>query len=308
MRISIIIILVLLSVSNSIAQSGKLEVKVEIKNQLTSAPIDATITWPDADAVKKISTGKYSVTLEEGTAETLTISRDGYFDHNMKLDYDTEKSSPVHEVKLQPGIPQLHITVVDDESGETVPSAIDLFTMNDSSIVFSEEVEVSPYTIDLEYNEAHILQVRRPGYFSFKDTIDFTNVFEGRIRTKKINLVPLKAGNKISLNNIYFKENEANLTDFARLMLVELSHILEQQKNIVIEIGAFTDGLGSNEYNQTLSEKRAMAVKKYLVQKGAKESQLVTKGYGETSPVASNDTEENRSLNRRVEFKIVSIK
>jgi outer membrane protein OmpA-like peptidoglycan-associated protein len=202
----------------------------------------------------------------------------------------------------------LYITVVDDETGETLSSAVDLFTMNDSSIVFSEEVEVSPYTIDLEYNQSHILQVRRPGYFSFKDTIDFTNVFDGRTRTRKIKLVPLKTGNKISLNNIYFKENEANLTEFARLMLVELSHVLAEQKNIVIEIGAFTDGLGTNEYNQALSEKRAAAVKKYLVEKGASANQLATKGYGEMQPVAPNDTEQNRAMNRRVEFKILSIK
>jgi outer membrane protein OmpA-like peptidoglycan-associated protein len=90
-------------------------------------------------------------------------------------------------------------------------------------------------------------------------------------------------------------------------MLVELSHVLEQQKNIVIEIGAFTDDVGSNEYNLSLSEKRANAVKSYLLKNGAASKQLQAKGYGESSPVAPNDNDANRALNRRVEFKIVSI-
>jgi outer membrane protein OmpA-like peptidoglycan-associated protein len=305
MKISIIPLVVLPSLC--FGQSTEHVLNIEVKNQISGALIDANLAWPDADAVKRVSTGKYTIALPSGVNEMLVISRDGYFDSKVPLDFEVEKKLTVHEVKLQPGIPQLYLTVLNDETNETLTTAVDLFTLNDSSIVFSEEVEVSPYTIDLEYNEAHILQVRKPGFFSYKDTIDFTGVFEGRSREKKIRLVPLKAGNKISLNNIYFKPNEANLTTFAQLMLVELTHVLEQQKNIVIEIGAFTDDVGSNEYNLALSEKRAQAVKGYLLKKGASARQLLAKGYGETSHVAPNDNDANRALNRRVEFKIVSI-
>jgi outer membrane protein OmpA-like peptidoglycan-associated protein len=307
MKVSIPVFLMLLSTLLSHAQSSDFVVNLEIKNQISGGLIDAELNWPDAEAVKRISTGKYQLTLPSGTNETLIISREGYFDSKVPLEYEKEKALSVHDIKLQPGIPQLYLTVLDDETGETLTTAVDLFTMTDSSIVFSEEVEVSPYTIDLEYNEAHILQVRKPGFFSFKDTIDFTGVFEGRSREKTIRLVPLKAGNKISLNNIYFKQNEANLTSFAQLMLVELTHVLEQQKSIVIEIGAFTDDVGSNEYNLALSEKRANAVKTYLLKNGAVAKQLQAKGYGEVAPIAPNDTDANRALNRRVEFRIVSI-
>jgi outer membrane protein OmpA-like peptidoglycan-associated protein len=292
---------------SSIAQSNDFLVNLEITNQISGSLVDADLSWPDANAIKRISKGKYQLALSSGTNETLVISREGYFDSKVPLEFDKEKNLIRHEVKLQPGIPQLYLTVLNDETDETLTTAVDLFTMNDSSIVFSEEVEVSPYTIDLEYNEAHILQVRKPGFFSFKDTIDFSGVFDGRAREKKIRLVPLKAGNKISLNNIYFKQNEANLTSFAQLMLVELTHVLEQQRNIVIEIGAFTDDVGSNDYNLALSEKRANAVKNYLLKKGASANQLQAKGYGEVSPVVPNENDANRALNRRVEFKIVSI-
>jgi outer membrane protein OmpA-like peptidoglycan-associated protein len=307
MKVLAAIFILALTFSLSIAQSNDFVVNLEITNQISGSFVDADLSWPDADALKRISKGKYQIVLPPGTNETLIISREGYFDSKVPLEFEKEKKLIRHEVKLQPGIPQLYLTVLNDETDETLTTAVDLFTMNDSSIVFSEEVEVSPYTIDLEYNEAHILQVRKPGFFSYKDTIDFTGVFEGRGREKKIRLVPLKAGNKISLNNIYFKQNEANLTSFAQLMLVELTHVLEQQQNIVIEIGAFTDDVGSNDYNLALSQKRANAVKNYLLKKGASANQLQAKGYGEISPVAPNDNDANRALNRRVEFKIVSI-
>jgi outer membrane protein OmpA-like peptidoglycan-associated protein len=304
---NVLISLVLVVSSLYSGMSQPVKVNVFVKNQLTGIPLDVTLDWYSAENIARIAKGKYEVMLDDGKEETLTISSDGYFDSALKLDYETVKANPDLTVDLQPGIPQLYISILNDETGETLRAAIDLFTMDESSIVFSEEVEVSPYTIDLEYDKVHVLQVRASGFFSFKDTLDFSKVFDGRVRQREIKLVPLKAGNKISLSNIYFKPNESGLTDFAQLMLVELTHILEQQKRILIEVGAFTDDTGSDDYNLELSGKRAMAVKNYLLEKGADERQLIVKGYGESSPRVPNNSEENRALNRRVEFKIITI-
>jgi outer membrane protein OmpA-like peptidoglycan-associated protein len=302
-------ILAMISAVGTKAQSvsGAIPINVTIVNDFTGKPVDADLKWYDPSLVKRLDVGKYQLQLGNDLEETLTVTRNGYFDLEKKMDYSTVKASPEQEIKLQPSIPHLSISILSEETGETISSAIDLFTMDESSVVFSEEVEISPYTIDLEYNKVHVLQVRSPGFFSFKDTIDYKGVFDGRKRTRTIRLVPLKAGNKISLNNIYFKENEAALTDFAKLMLVELTHVLEEQKSLVIEVGAYTDDRGSDQYNLDLSQKRASAVKTYLVEKGADSRQLLVRGYGEVSPVAANDTEANRGLNRRVEFKIVKI-
>ena len=207
---------------------------ITVKNEVTGSPIDAHLRALDEESVKRVSKGTYTMRLESGLSEELTIEQTGYFDKKVKLEYSVIRSNQKVEVKLTPEIPQLRVTILDEETHEEITSAIDLFNLHDSTLIFSEKVEVAPYTIDLEYNVAHVLQVRAPGYFSFKDTIDFSGVFDGRVREKRIGLVPLKAGNKISLNNIHFQPNDASLTDFARLMLVELTHVLEQQKNIVI--------------------------------------------------------------------------
>lgn len=284
-----------------------ISVTIVIRNELTGKPVDATLEWPDQTKVRRAGPGNYIVTLAPGQSEPLTIIKDGYFDSNLKLDYDEEETTAYHDVRLKPGVPQLDITITSTESKETLKSAIDLFTIDEKSIVFSEEVETSPYIIDLEYNQVHVLQVRSPGYFSFKDTIDYKGVFDGRSRTKQIALVPLKVGNKITVQNIYFKQDQAELTDFAKLMLVELTHVLATDRSLHIEVGAHTDDKGTNEYNLGLSEKRALAVKKHLLEKGAKDEQLMAKGYGESIPVVANDSEENRAQNRRVEFKILKV-
>ena len=73
-----------------------------------------------------------------------------------------------------------------------------------------------------------------------------------------------------------------------------------------IEISGHTDDKGSDTYNQKLSENRAKSVVDYLTEKGIKKERLEFKGYGESQPISSNETEEGQQLNRRIEFKILS--
>ena len=82
--------------------------------------------------------------------------------------------------------------------------------------------------------------------------------------------------------------------------------IARQYPKMKIEISGHTDNKGSDEYNQKLSENRAKSVVDYLVEKGITQDQLIFKGYGETKPIASNDTDEGQQLNRRIEFEILS--
>lgn len=80
---------------------------------------------------------------------------------------------------------------------------------------------------------------------------------------------------------------------------------LTDNPDVSIEISAHTDSKGSDEYNLQLSQKRAESVVQYLINKGINPERLIAKGYGESMPVADNETEEGRALNRRVEMKIL---
>jgi outer membrane protein OmpA-like peptidoglycan-associated protein len=87
--------------------------------------------------------------------------------------------------------------------------------------------------------------------------------------------------------------------------LNELVEILQERPTIKLEIAGHTDNVGSAEFNLNLSERRAQAVYNYLVGKQIPAERLTFKGYGETIPIADNDSESGRQENRRVELKVL---
>jgi outer membrane protein OmpA-like peptidoglycan-associated protein len=108
------------------------------------------------------------------------------------------------------------------------------------------------------------------------------------------------------LDTIYFDPNKTNITPTAAKALDRNGMILKENPNIKVEIGGHTDGSVREKANQKLSEKRALSAKKYIQDKfNIPDSRLVVKGDGSTKPVADNKTQEGRSKNRRVEFKVI---
>src|SRR6185312_9833725 len=87
-----------------------------------------------------------------------------------------------------------------------------------------------------------------------------------------------------------------------QLRLAKVAGIILAYPDLKLEIDGFTDNTGTPQYNQTLSDKRAESVKKFLVGQGVAQDAVTTKGYGETNPVASNRTASGRQQNRRVEL------
>jgi outer membrane protein OmpA-like peptidoglycan-associated protein len=117
---------------------------------------------------------------------------------------------------------------------------------------------------------------------------------------------PKPAPKPVVFDTIYFDPNKTNITPIAAKALDKNGQILNGNPNIRVEIGGHTDGEGSEAANQKISEKRAQSCKKYLMDKfNIPEKQMITKGYGVTKPVADNKTQEGRSKNRRVEFKVI---
>jgi len=126
---------------------------------------------------------------------------------------------------------------------------------------------------------------------------------------KDIYLKPIKVGQSIVLRNIFFDFDKANIKgQNLKQELENLIKLMNDNPNIKIEISGHTDNIGSAAYNQKLSESRAKAVVDYLIEHGIDRSRLSYMGYGFEKPIAPNDTEEGRQLNRRVEFKIVETK
>jgi OOP family OmpA-OmpF porin len=109
----------------------------------------------------------------------------------------------------------------------------------------------------------------------------------------------------IELEGVYFDFDKATIKPEGKVVLNEAAALLQKHERVVVEVAGHTDSVGTDAYNQGLSERRANAVRDYLTSKGVKASRLTARGYGESRPVASNDTKEGRAENRRVELVVL---
>ena len=122
---------------------------------------------------------------------------------------------------------------------------------------------------------------------------------------KDLYLVPIEIGQVVRLNNVFFDFDKWDLRPESFVELDRVVKLLKENPKIEIEMSAHTDSKGSDEYNFRLSDNRARSVMEYILSKGIDASRITSKGYGESMPVAENETDEGRQLNRRVEFKIL---
>ncbi|MBL0334594.1 MAG: OmpA family protein [Chitinophagaceae bacterium] len=117
----------------------------------------------------------------------------------------------------------------------------------------------------------------------------------------------LQEGDKLVLNNIQFAVNSAALLPAGKAELDKLAMFMKQNTRIEIQLSGHTSAEGSAAGNRELSLKRVRSCKDYLAAKGIDESRIMIRGFGPDRPVAGNDTEANRALNRRVEMEITSL-
>lgn len=151
----------------------------------------------------------------------------------------------------------------------------------------------------------YALNVERQGYlfysayFEMAVESDYIDPFR-----KDIPLKPIKEGESMVLRNIFFATDSFNLLPESTAELDQLVRLLATNKGMDIEISGHTDNEGTEVYNQVLSEKRARSVYNYLLKAGIEPQRLKYRGYGQSVPIATNETPEGRALNRRTELVI----
>ncbi len=160
------------------------------------------------------------------------------------------------------------------------------------------------YRIVLTSGKNYGYHAAAPGYLSVSENLELGNLAEYGEMRKDLLLVPIEIGESIQLKNVFFAQSKAVLLPESYPELDRLVRIMQDNKTLEIQLEGHTDGRGDPVANLELSEMRVNAVKEYLVSKGVAERRIVGKGFGGTKPKFANDSEENRRLNRRVEFKI----
>ena len=150
------------------------------------------------------------------------------------------------------------------------------------------------------------LNISRAGYLFYSENFSLMGLEQKKPYNITVFLEPIEIGNKVILNNIFFDTNKFNLKPESIAELQKLLEFLNLNPSIHIEISGHTDDVGNDELNQVLSENRAKSVYQYLITNSISPSRLVFKGYGKTQPIVPNTDDENRTKNRRTEFKIIA--
>ncbi|HEY1038096.1 MAG TPA: OmpA family protein [Bacteroidia bacterium] len=161
------------------------------------------------------------------------------------------------------------------------------------------------YQIVLPYGKNYGFQGSAEKFIPVSDNMDLTNIATYQEIKRDLYLVPLEVGSTIRLNNIFFDFGKATLRPESYPELDRLVTYMADNKGMVIELSGHTDNVGSDDANLKLSDDRAKAVTEYIVAQGIAADRIKAIGYGETKPIGTNDTDEGKQLNRRVEFTIL---
>jgi len=224
------------------------------------------------------------------------------------------KTKPVQEIKIEsaitietPSLTLLRGFIYDEDTKKPLEAQIVLTDneKNEELAVFSSNAQTGRYLVSLPSGKNYGIAVKKEGYLFHSENFVIPENAQYQEIQKDIYLKTKKIGQSIVLRNIFFDFDKATIRPESKTELENLIKLMNDNPNIKIEISGHTDNIGSAAYNQKLSESRAKAVVDYLIEHGIERSRLSYMGYGFEKPIASNDTEEGRQLNRRVEFKIL---
>lgn len=161
------------------------------------------------------------------------------------------------------------------------------------------------FQVQLARGVNYSIHAEKEGFYAISDNVDLTNAALGDTIEETIFLSPIEVGEVIRLENIFFDFDKSELREESHEELNKLVKMLNDYPTMQIEIAGHTDNKGNDDYNLKLSDERVKSVVEYVHKQGISGKQVYAKGYGESNPIADNETEEGRQINRRVEFKIL---
>ena len=197
--------------------------------------------------------------------------------------------------------------VLDAVTNDPIEASIDI-TINKTGDIYtslSSNSATGKFLLSLPAGENYGISVAAKGYLFHSENFDLPNGDGFNIVNKDIKLNNIQVGSNITLKNVFFNTGKWDVKEDSYSELERLVLLLSDLPKLRIEISGHTDNIGNKSYNELLSQRRADAVVRYLVSKGIDKNRLIAKGYGQSIPVATNDTEEGRSTNRRTEFEII---
>lgn len=207
--------------------------------------------------------------------------------------------------------PEVWVTIQgetrDAKTGKPVDAKVSIIQSggNQSQVI----ADKGQYEMKLKAGQQYIIRVEAADHISETQNLDLRNItVSQRMDNKNFTLQPVQARVEeiaLSFNNLFLEFDQSTLGADALVELNNLIKLMNEHPAIRMEISGHTCDIGDEAYNLKLSERRAKAVQKYLVEKGISAERVTVSYFGESRPIVPNTSEENRGKNRRVEFKIL---
>jgi outer membrane protein OmpA-like peptidoglycan-associated protein/Tol biopolymer transport system component len=239
-----------------------------------------------------------------------TIPASGDYAYFVSYDQGFGKAD-IFKIKLQKNSRPSPVTLVkgkvlNSKTGAPLAASIhfeNLRTRRDVGEARSDP-KTGTYQIVLPYGINYGVRATRSDFYSIHENLELPVTDEYKEVQKNLLMIPIEVGETIKLNNVFFEAGLAVLKSESFPELDRLVTILSENTGIFIQLEGHTDSRGAANVLLKLSEDRVVTVQEYLVAHGISKNRITGQGYGATRPVATGDSEEDRRLNRRVEFKI----
>lgn len=241
----------------------------------------------------------------------ISIDANGEYGYISTANNVSDGSEDIFRFKMGSAKPEpvvlIYGRVLNSKTKDPLGAVIDYNNLSDNKnmgTAISDE-NTGTYKIVLPVGKAYSFNAEKDGYYPISENMDLTNITEYTEIQRNLYLSPVEIGDVIRLNNIFFDTDKSDLKPESEAELNRLLAFLNSNPTTVIQISGHTDDKGSDTHNQELSQERVNSVINFLVKKGINSERLKGIGYGESMPISSNETEEGRAQNRRVEFTIL---
>ena len=232
----------------------------------------------------------------------VSATKNGYFPSDTVIQTVEEFTFDTLRLSMEripaPIIYTLCMNIYDVETRQPIEAAVRLTTVSDTTVLYAAQSSDDGFIETPLTEGTYIAHLTGMGYMPKDDTLRFVR------DTFDLYLQHIKEGIKVKIENLFFATNKTYILPQSEQAMADLANFLLENPSVTIHITGHTDAVGTDQANQILSEGRANAVRADLIKRGVAAERMTAEGKGEKEPVADNDTEEGRQLNRRVEFVI----
>ena len=278
------------------------------KQIISGSAVEISLKEAKPVSLKSDVAGKFTTHLPETHEYAISALAAGFRPYSEKFPLPKINSDTTITVEIflnqeaQPLV--INGTVTNKKTGEPVDAKVVMNMRTDKSINFNPTTTDGAFTQGVPKTGLYIFTASKEGFLTTTDSLNYNDA-DITPMSKNIVMQPIEVGLVVKLKNIYFDFTLATLKKESFPELQKVVNFLNENKTVEIEIEGHTDSVGPDDRNQKLSQDRSQSVVNYLISKGISGDRLKAKGFGESKPIDTNDTDAGRANNRRVEFTVL---